>query len=197
MRIRTIAVLLNGPPGIGKDTLADGLMEIDSSIKKMEYKRGLRVATAKRYFVDQEIADFLFAHRRLKDRESRLFGCSPRAALIETDTYLKNKHGHSMVGKWAAKAVALEIQNGHKYFVFSDSGFLPEAEMVALEVDFLVVVNLLHKDFNFNGDSRNYIKMNGINSCTVQFHRTDEQIDLDVKRLNGLISDALWENRNT
>lgn len=194
----TIAVLLNGPPGIGKDTIADAICTRFPLMHKMEYKAGLRRATAQRYHVCQDVADALFADRKQKDKPNSHFKfLTPRDALIETDTHLKALHGRSMVGEWAATAVqdAIQYENKH-YFIFSDSGFKPEAEMVAEKVDFLIVVNLLHPDFNFDNDSRDYITMDGVNSCTVQYQRNDGAIDQDAKAINDLISDALWENRH-
>jgi len=190
------AVLLNGPPGIGKDTLADKIVEL-TSIKKMEYKEGLRKATAKFFNVELSIANTLFADRILKEVPTPIFkGKTPRNALIHTDTYLKQLHGKSMVGKWAAASVTKEIKKGKKAFIFSDSGFEPEAEMVAECVDLIIVVQLHHPDFNFDNDSRDYVNVDLKNSVTLKFRRLDGEIDSDTSRLIGLVSDILWENRN-
>ena len=193
----TVAILLNGPPGIGKDTLAD-IICLDPMVNKMEYKAGLRRATAQRYRVDQKLADYYFADRIHKDNPSRHFeGLSPRDALIETDTYLKKKFGKSMVGEWAAQDVqdAIQIEN-KRYFLFSDSGFVPEAMMVAEKVDFMIVINLFHPEYNFDNDSRDYIKVDGVNSCTVAYHRLDGDPKIDAQNINALISDTLWEHRS-
>jgi len=195
MKTPTVAVLLNGPPGIGKDTLADRIAEV-TKIKKMEYKEGLRIATAKYFGVEQAVADMLFADRGKKEIKNIAFdGLTPREALIHVNSHLIKEHGVSMVGVWAAEKVQKYVEEGEKAFIFSDSGFQPEAEMVAEKVDILIIVQLWHPDYNFDNDSRDYINVDLHNSETIKFRRQDEEINSDASRLIGLITDILWERR--
>jgi hypothetical protein len=212
-QIKTIAVLLNGPPGIGKDAVTDAIIKQTSTVTKMEFKEGLRTSTASRYNVDTELAEFLFAHRRLKDIKCELFlkrsqklssiegetfeYITPREALIETDAYLKKHFGRSMVGEWAAKALQDAIQFDEKTdFIFSDSGFKEEALMIAEKVDLMIVVNLQHEDYNYDNDSRNYIEVNGVNSCTIEYQARQGTVEHDAENIRALITDKIWEMRN-
>lgn len=191
-------ILLNGPPGIGKDTIANEFITAFAGFQKMEYKEGLRNATLQRYEVaDREEGLRQFECRKAKDSPSELFqGRTPREALIETDTFLKNEYGRSMAGEWAASAVQANIQLcGIQNFLFSDSGFVQEAYQVAEKVDRVVVVQLHHPDFNFDNDSRDYIEINDKNIVTVKYNRLNGDPEVDARNIHALVSDTIWERR--
>jgi len=204
-----VAILLNGPPGVGKDTLADILCK-DPQFLKMEYKEGLRQATISHFHIHEfaEYALNLFADRELKEVSSDLFdGLTPREALIHVDTVLKEKHGKSMVGEWAAKAVQDEIQFNEKnnlVFVFSDSGFEEEARQVAEMVDLTIVVRLRHNDFNFDNDSRDYVTIESDNILCLDFwvtrnEKMDDQVVAhgDANYIKSMCADKVWEHIRT
>ena len=83
--------ILNGPPGVGKDTIAHYVTEHDKSFAQLEFKSGLYEATSTRYGVDKSWFKRIAVDRVLKETPFSLLGnVSPREAMIETsEKYIK------------------------------------------------------------------------------------------------------------
>lgn len=77
------AVVLNGPPGCGKDTLAN-MLSRDGVFVKHQFKDALYEHTAKHFQVDLDKFIKFASDRDLKDSKSLagLGGRTPRQALI-------------------------------------------------------------------------------------------------------------------
>ena len=147
-------VILNGPPGCGKDTIAN-LMG-SKGFQHHRFKEGLYEETISHYGVHPAIAESLFTDREAKEVPSPLFGgLSPRGALIHvSEDIIKPTFGKEFFG-W--KAALGCVNTDSSLSVFSDGGF-PEEIVPLAEVFEHVLIFHLHRDsFGFEGDSRNYV----------------------------------------
>lgn len=147
-------LILNGPPGIGKDTIAN-LLEKKCDFKHITFKKALY----------QDVADFFglcvddviteCTHRELKERPSALFNWrTPREALIHvSEDIMKKEHGPYIYGH----KLAMQIEDGEDNYIVSDGGFDEEIQALIDDDLDVVIIRLYADGFNFDGDSRKYI----------------------------------------
>jgi hypothetical protein len=154
-----LALILNGPPGVGKDTLAD--LIVSYGFDKHIFKQALYVETAKYWGVD--LAEFTYqaTHRTLKELPwkplewSTGADCSPRQALIYvSEQIIKPTKGKTFFGRQAATACQ-EAES--EFTVFSDGGFYAELDPIIGTFREVAVIRLHREGFNFDGDSRDYL----------------------------------------
>lgn len=141
-------IVLNGPPGCGKDTLAQLLTAY--GFTRTEFKHDLYVKTAEYYGIPLSVFKERHENRELKELPFKQ-GLSTRQMLIHvSENVCKPTHGQDYFGRLAAARCA-EIEGD---IVFSDGGF--EEEVKALG-DNVMVIRLHREGFTFDGDSRNYL----------------------------------------
>lgn len=146
-------LILNGPPGCGKDTIADSLGE--EGYTKVAFKDSLYEFTAKKYALPLSCVKQVCNDRDKKEIPHKWFnGRSPREALIHvSEDIIKPNLGDDFFGRSAAASVILN--NKSKNFVFSDGGFLSEIKPLT-KVGVVTIIRLRREGFDFNNDSRSY-----------------------------------------
>ena len=154
-------VILNGPPGSGKDTLADLMTDLPYPVwHKHQFKERLYIDTALNFDMDVYVFMKLAQNRETKEIPHPLLMdgdtiLSPREALIHTsETLIKPNHGSDYFGKAAAEAC---LKANSKYAVFADGGFGEEVTPLLDIYERVDVIHLYREGFSFEGDSRNYI----------------------------------------
>lgn len=157
-------IILNGPPGCGKDTLANQLTKVINNSVSSRFKNVLYRRMAEKHNLELGYVIAMCNDRDLKDIPSELFeGLSPRQELINiSENEIKVKYGQEGV---ATKTLMdmLDIEDyGRKTFVFSDGGFPAEVSLLKRVLKRYGLVNFILVRINkdgctFEGDSRNYI----------------------------------------
>ena len=150
---RKIVVVLNGPPGIGKDTLAE-LMEIHN-YSHGSFKEGLYAATAEHYNVPLDVVKALCTNRVTKENPTPTFSNkTPRKALqYVSEEVMKPVWGQAYFGNLLAKT----CENTGGDFVISDGGFPEEIEPLLEVFDTVYICRLWREGFSFEGDTRRYL----------------------------------------
>lgn len=155
-----IAFILNGPAGIGKDTLANM-----TGLHRLEFKTGLYQSAGKLFDIEPDHLRSLNESRdtkevkvwewRIPGTSLPIGGMSPREVLIHTSEFVvKPLLGRNYFGQLAAKA-ALSV--GAQWCVFSDGGFKEEAEALINAGIKPVIIRLHCEGMTFEGDSRGYL----------------------------------------
>lgn len=175
MFVGNLCVILNGPPGCGKDTLSDRLS--DYGFRQHQFKYPLYLLTAEQYGVSHIELKKRATHRILKEEVWEETGKTPRKMLIDTsESIIKPKYGQSYFGdEAAARCSALKDD----LVVFSDGGF--KAEFAALlPVYTTVLVCRLHREgYSFAKDSRSYVYGVGV--------------EADIELIEGKIKEAVGD----
>lgn len=180
MNYPTIAVIFNGPPRIGKDTLSRLIVPyLSGGVRITCFKEKLYDACFDMLWPEFQ----LFAPRdwwgtesydELKDEElAKLvltdgFEGTARQCLIHvSEDVIKPLHG----ARYFGEAMAATLQPG--YNIISDGGFGPELEPVLEAADHVIVVRLFKHGYTFAGDSRRYIDVDAYPGIT----HTDGNLD--------------------
>ena len=151
----TKVIILNGPPGSGKDDATKHLTETSPTIHHNEFKKQLITLTKQIWGVTDSEWDEMYT-RENKEIPTPVFdGMSPRQALIHTsEVVIKPNYGNDYFGRFAAKSLQDDGIN-----VFSDGGFVEETHIIsdAVGSENLMVVRIKRPGYTFEGDTRNYL----------------------------------------
>ena len=156
-------VILNGPIGVGKDTIADILVAHFPKYAKAEFKHDMFKIAFAMSGVAPEV--FMKRHndRKLKEEPWELLsGLSTRRYLIHiSEVVMKPLHGKHVFGKRAADRCLAATGLGLDV-VFSDGGF-PEEGIELVEAGHNVLVIHLYRDgCNMSDDpTRGYMHIEG------------------------------------
>ena len=170
--------ILNGPPGIGKDTLAAGIKNYFGWPTLM-FKSALYEETAKYFGMDTKQFIQLANDREYKELFcNNLDGFSPRGALIHvSESIIKPTHGKKFFGLKAYEHIqSLDGTTGT--VVFSDGGFDEECECLVESGCEVHIIQMHHKNFTFAGDSRNYVSVPGATVHLLHMHRGQAALDV-------------------
>ena len=157
--MRKHIIILNGPPGVGKDTIANLIAEKTPFFEHMRFKIPLYADTARYFSIN--IPTFIDWAEDRNAKEAPVIQTatgliSPREALIHvSEDLVKPAFGNDHYGLLAAKKILLSKSKSN--VIFSDGGFVEELLPIANLCHKLWIVRLHRKDFNFNTDSRDYI----------------------------------------
>lgn len=148
-----LSIILNGPPGCGKDTIAKLMNEY--GFHEHSFKRQLYIETARYYGVNEDELVARATVRELKEEVWEATGVSPRNMLIHTsENVIKPRLGKDFFGKAAAQRCQ---QQSSTLAVFSDGGFAEEIPPLKELYKYVVVVRLHREGFSFGDDSRTYL----------------------------------------
>lgn len=163
-------IFLNGPPGSGKDTIAEEIIKIIRDEKyrtatKFQFKDTLFELLMNFFRIDMTLDEFMSVYYTRETKElpcellrvgNKIF--TPREALIFiSEEVIKPSFGKEAFGLTSVKKLKNEINPYGS--IFSDCGFLEELIPVANEFkNNCYLVRLSRDGTSFNGDSRNYIE---------------------------------------
>lgn len=157
-------ILFNGPPGSGKDTLANALIDrlhsshIDACLEK--FARPLKDCVPAFYGISVEEFKHMDSSVELKAQPQDCFlGKTCREVQIAfSEDYAKPLHGKNFFGLLLAERIK---KLGEQVVCVSDSGFSEEAETIIEEFgkENVMLVNIIRDGTTFEGDSRGYINV--------------------------------------
>lgn len=187
-------IILNGPPGCGKDTIAAYLTghrypAVKASFKQPMFDIAFSMLGVYRY---DEFMD-LYNDREQKEKPQVILGGkSPRQFMIWiSEDVMKPVFGEQHFGRRMVE----EINEMYRDLavVISDGGF-PEEIKPLVKAGHEVHICRLHRDgFTFAGDSRDYIDLSGYHYRIhhYDFHLQDGKPELAV---NEIVNAVKWKH---
>lgn len=160
-------ILFNGPPGAGKDTAVSAYEAHGRyfNIEKRKFAESVKIGAHALFGLFNERGQpypaAMFEAVKNEPR-TEFWGMSPRAAYIwYSEEVMKPKWGPGVFGRIEAQKLKKD-----RVHLFSDSGFAPEAEEVAKIAGKrnMLLVRLFRPGHTFEGDSRSYISLPGVDS---------------------------------
>lgn len=180
-------VLLNGPPGSGKDTVAQHLVPY-LRFTHLKFAAPIKRMVAALLQCDQRTLE------ATKDEPNRMLRYensairrddTPRQLLIAlSEELLKSRYGDSYFGN----ALWTEACNSSSnLFVVSDCGFKEECDRLVSSAGAsnCLLIRLFRSNHDFNGDSRSYISIPQV--ATKDIHNNLTPHDLTMRVLYGII----------
>lgn len=160
-------LLLNGPPGCGKDTLGAHIADdTELRVHVLKFAGVLKTMTHALYgLVDEDgnprPHDFFEGEKERP--QGSLFGVTPRNAYIAvSEKLMKPLHGVDIFGKMLSAQISLVAGVGVDLIVVTDSGFSEEAQVLVRNFPQAVTLVRIHRpDCTYKGDSRSYIELPG------------------------------------
>lgn len=186
-----LVIVLNGPPGVGKDTIARAMKEMLGATTQLEFKAQLFTELSLWSGVSVHELKARNSNRALKELPwDKLNGLSVRQGLIHvSEDIIKPRYGDGYFGVAAASRAEAVIETGGVP-VFSDGGFNVEIQALASAVgpDVPVLVVRLHRDgCTYDGDSRSYITLSHPSVHLVDAHLVKGDICHAVQQVAGAV----------
>lgn len=181
----SMCVAFNGPPGIGKDTLADLILKSACGLVHRGTLSEMIRRMAEKHYNYEGFVD-LWGSREWKEAYCPDLKMTRRQAIIRfSEDIIKPQHG----ADYFAERFAAEMKD-HRFSMMTDLGFDVEAQCLADNIDFLIIVQLHHPDFDFSNDSRGYVDIERDNVVTIK-HTTDRgNAARDASLINSKICEA-------
>lgn len=147
-------ILLNGPPGSGKDTAAQIIAKRYNAIH-LKFKDSLIDTAAQYYNVDPGWLRYVCEARELKDESSMLLKQqTPRQTLIHVaEDVIKPSYGEDFF----AKQVLSQIDEPGMY-VISDLGFYEEISTIGCAIKDVLTLVISRTGHSYKSDSRHTIE---------------------------------------
>lgn len=181
----TKIILLNGPPGSGKDTAANFFHD-EYGAYHTKFAKALKEATHALYGLGALPDDFFESTKNKPN--AVFFGLSPRQAYIKvSEELVKPALGQRFFGEVMRETCKRAVADGNEVIVISDSGFAEEAQPLIREFGVanvrLLQIHAEARGCTFEGDSRSYISIPGVapanvfnNGSLEEFYQTLEWV---------------------
>lgn len=149
-------IILNGPAGCGKDTLAMALVEMGFAKRTTSFKNPMFNIALAALGPDayHEFLDGYDDRARKEKPECFLNGLSRRQFMIAiSEQFIKPVLGNDYFGKYLAE----NLPDGDEVFVVSDGGFASEVVPIVAAGHDVRIVRLHRDGYTFEGDSRGHL----------------------------------------
>lgn len=182
-------IILNGPPGSGKDTIANYFVDHHEDYITDSFKSALYFETVAYFGLNLEQFTERHSNRKLKEIPYHFYKgvlLSTREMLIHvSEKIIKPFFGQDHFGRMKGS----EWLSSSKDIIISDGGFVDETNAVCDKVGFenVLIVRLVREGYDFSGDSRDYIKSNESKCKVVDIHLLEGDVGRACFEIYGAV----------
>lgn len=189
------AIILNGAPGAGKDTIGCIMADTYEQVRLVSFKSPMfQIAKAMLGETNYEYFLFLYEDRRYKEEPADILnGKSPRQFMIWiSEEVIKPQFGNDYFGLRAAQ----KIKESDGLVVIIDGGF-PEETQAIINQGIEVKLCRIHREgCTFAGDSRSHLHMTdwiGVNGYEERdFHCVDGFPEIAAQQIGQAFAKGYW-----
>lgn len=164
--------ILNGPAGVGKDTIADVMVMKGVCCEKVSFKSPM-FDVAKGILSSDEFDWFIKNYNNRDEKEKPqniLGGKSIREFMIWiSESVMKPIFGNDVFGKRLSSSL------GDGCYICADGGFASEIKPLIDSGVHVTLIRLFRPGYTFDGDSRSYIR--GVCAREIDVHVIDGDIE--------------------
>lgn len=164
--------ILNGPAGVGKDTIADIMVETGVAKEKVSFKSPM-FNVARGILSTDEFDWFIENYNNREEKENHqkiLGGKSIREFMIWiSESVMKPIFGDDVFGKRLSQSL------GDGCYICADGGFASEIKPLIDTGVEVTLIRLHRAGYTFDGDSRSYI--HGVCAREIDVHVVDGDIN--------------------
>lgn len=175
--------ILNGPAGVGKDTIADIMVETGVAKEKVSFKSPM-FDVAKGILSSDEFDWFIKNYNNRDEKEKPqniLVGKSIREFMIWiSESVMKPVFGDDVFGKRLAQSL------GDGCYICADGGFASEIKPLIDEGVEVTLIRLHRAGYTFEGDSRSYLS--GVCAREIDIDVIDGDIDSTANMVIDVIN---------
>lgn len=151
-------IVLNGPPGCGKDTIGKLFAEKEGYYLLSFKNRMFSIAAAS---LGMDVSEFLEKYEDREWKESPRVewgGKSIRDFMIHiSEAYMKPFFGKDVFGNFISSDIN-KLRPFIREFVMTDGGFASEVESLVKNGNDVILVHMHREGCSFKGDSRTYVQ---------------------------------------
>lgn len=198
----TKIILINGPAGSGKDTVANSLHHfVTKRCETVKFAAPLKTLATALYCQGDSRKFYEFDHDQKRKNEPSpvFFGKTCREVQIGiSEVFLKKFHSETIFGDILASTIEAKSQEGVEAFFVSDSGFKPEAQVLIEQFgpQNILLLRLHREGHTYEGDSRDYVYLdeeeveshditNKTGDVNVTIHKAAEIVNKFLNRENA------------
>lgn len=185
-------IFFNGPPSVGKDTLANYAQSFDSRSRHIKFITPLKVAVAGMFNYPIELME-----TGKDDEKYTKFGKRIREHQIAIGSAMRDIYGQEIFGRMLADRI-LGMPMQTPYVVVSDLGVTGELKAVAEAIDpeRIALFRIRQEGKTFDGDCREYVKGEDYGIKRVYDINNPYGFPGEAKFMIKAFMDALIEKRN-
>ena len=178
---RQMIILINGPPGSGKDTIGHIMYRLIPFSVKYKIARPLKRSLQALLDINDKLwATYLDSE--WKDTPFDAYpeaGTSPRQALIElSEGFAKRLFGQDIFGHIAVRAIK---KLAAKHIIITDTGFIEEVRPIIHEYRpaNIRILQIERPGYSYANDSRDYLDIDALD-MRLYWNTLDNAHDLDI-----------------
>ncbi len=196
-------VALNGPPQVGKDTIAKLMYDaiVDRNMNKVititKFAEPLKLGVHAAFGIVDSYAE-LVQEDYFEDRKDtpldEFFGMTPREAYIWfSEDVMKPRFGNFIFGQLMAKRLSYmldintpsDVEHIHPLLIIADSGFMEELQFLEeiVGANHIMRIRIMRTGHSFQGDSRSWFKYPKVKTVDLINNGTVDDLEVSIKSI--------------